>query len=160
MNPSPEYFDRVMDAVATVYGFKAGRVLTEDDVEAVQLFDTQAREDGETALDAFSKGYRAGQISAGGKDVAAVLDQMADQSVKHAADRAILMLGKQRAFWQGAQACREMMARFVEQGGDLVTAQSIRLNWNPEWGKDPGPPDTRSAASTARSQDGSRGPDA
>jgi len=44
----------------------------------------------------------------------------------------------EEAFVQGAQACREMMARFVEQGGDPVTAQSIRANWNPAWGNDPG----------------------
>jgi len=36
------------------------------------------------------------------------------------------------------QACREMMARFVEQGGDAVIADSIRANWNPSWGDDPG----------------------
>lgn len=44
-------------------------------------------------------------------------------------------------FVAGAQACREMMARFVEQGGDAVTAASIRANWHPGWGKDPGRPD-------------------
>lgn len=38
----------------------------------------------------------------------------------------------------GAQAMREMLARFVEQGGDARTAQSIRANWNPDWGTDPG----------------------
>ncbi len=37
-----------------------------------------------------------------------------------------------------AQVMREMFARFVEQGGDHVTAASIRANWNPSWGKDPG----------------------
>ena len=45
------------------------------------------------------------------------------------------------AFVDGAQAMREMLARFVEQGGDARTAQSIRLNWNPAWGNDPGRPD-------------------
>lgn len=44
------------------------------------------------------------------------------------------------AFRLGAQGFREMSARFVEQGGDAVTAQSIRANWNPEWGPDPGTP--------------------
>jgi hypothetical protein len=44
------------------------------------------------------------------------------------------------AFRLGAQGCREMEARFVEQGGDTTTAQSIRLNWNPHWGSDPGAP--------------------
>lgn len=41
-------------------------------------------------------------------------------------------------FAKGAQVCREMMARFVEQGGDSTTAGSIRANWNPTWGDDPG----------------------
>lgn len=45
-----------------------------------------------------------------------------------------------RSFRQGAQEMREMLARFVEQGGDPVTAASIRANWPPSWGEDPGPP--------------------
>lgn len=44
-------------------------------------------------------------------------------------------------FIEGAQACREMMARFVEQEGHHDIAASIRANWNPDWGKDPGRPD-------------------
>lgn len=44
------------------------------------------------------------------------------------------------AFRVGVQMCREMMARFVEHGGDPTTAQSIRANWNPAWGDDPGKP--------------------
>ena len=42
------------------------------------------------------------------------------------------------AFVAGAQAAREMLARFVEQGGDPRTAESIRANWHPAWGTDPG----------------------
>ncbi len=42
----------------------------------------------------------------------------------------------------GLQAMREMLARFVEQGGDTTTAMSIRANWNPDWGTDPGRPET------------------
>jgi hypothetical protein len=55
------------------------------------------------------------------------------------------MLEKQHeAFVAGAQQMREMLARFVEQGGDspaTVIAQSMRANWVPGWGKDPGKPD-------------------
>lgn len=47
----------------------------------------------------------------------------------------------EECFRDGARACREMMARFVEQGGDSNTAASIRANWNPTWGKDPGRPE-------------------
>lgn len=43
-------------------------------------------------------------------------------------------------FRAGLLACREYMARFVEQGGDHVTAQSIRANWWPRLGADPGAP--------------------
>lgn len=48
------------------------------------------------------------------------------------------------AFICGAQQMREMLARFVEQGGTELEkriAQSIRLNWVPGWGNDPGQPD-------------------
>jgi hypothetical protein len=44
------------------------------------------------------------------------------------------------AFRLGAQHCREMLAAFIEQGGDPRTAASIRANWDPTWGKDPGAP--------------------
>jgi hypothetical protein len=44
----------------------------------------------------------------------------------------------EEAFVRGAQAAREMLARFVEQGGDHATAASIRANWHPAWGTDPG----------------------
>lgn len=43
-------------------------------------------------------------------------------------------------FRAGLLACREYMARFVEQGGDATTAASIRANWWPWLGDDPGAP--------------------
>lgn len=49
---------------------------------------------------------------------------------------------QEAAFVHGAQACREMMARFIEQGGtetECAIAESVRLNWHPGWGLDPGP---------------------
>lgn len=45
-----------------------------------------------------------------------------------------------QSFVTGAQAMREMLARFVEQGGDRSTAASLRANWPPSWGDDPGRP--------------------
>ena len=48
-------------------------------------------------------------------------------------------------FAAGAQAMREMLARFVEQGGHDDIANSIRLNWHPGWGNDPGRPDAVAA---------------
>lgn len=46
------------------------------------------------------------------------------------------------SFRLGAQGCREMMARFVDQDGygDQNIVASIRANWHPGWGDDPGRP--------------------
>lgn len=49
-------------------------------------------------------------------------------------------LNGKTAYLRGLQDMREMLARFVEQGGDATTAASLRANWNPEWGEDPGRP--------------------
>lgn len=43
-------------------------------------------------------------------------------------------------FVEGLQAMREMLARFVEVM-DPKIAISIRANWDPRWGNDPGRPD-------------------
>jgi hypothetical protein len=43
-------------------------------------------------------------------------------------------------FVGGLVAMREMLAQFIEPQ-DPTMAQSIRANWKPEWGKDPGRPD-------------------
>ena len=53
------------------------------------------------------------------------------------------------AFKAGAQQMREMLARFVEHMQKIgqpwpepeVIAGSMRANWVPDWGKDPGKPD-------------------
>lgn len=39
------------------------------------------------------------------------------------------------AFIRGAQACREMVARSLAQGGSPF---HVRETWHPDWGDDPG----------------------
>lgn len=49
-----------------------------------------------------------------------------------------------KCFTSGLQAMREMLARFVEgtkDPHDIAIAQSMRANWNPSWGPDPGRPE-------------------
>lgn len=41
---------------------------------------------------------------------------------------------------RGAQLCREMMAKFAAYQGQPMLAMSIRANWDPAWGVDPGAP--------------------
>jgi hypothetical protein len=53
---------------------------------------------------------------------------------------AMLNPATQVMFRAGLLACREYMASFVEQGGDKDTAASIRANWWPALGPDPGRP--------------------
>lgn len=64
------------------------------------------------------------------------MDSSAARIPTEQADRPVVAFGH---FQRGAQACREMMARFVEVTHPQI-AQSIRLNWHPGWGGDPGQP--------------------
>lgn len=56
-----------------------------------------------------------------------------DEALQHCSD--VL-----RAIALGAQLCREMMAGFVAGQGQPMIAMSIRANWDPAWGVDPGAP--------------------
>lgn len=60
-------------------------------------------------------------------------------------------------FRAGLLACREYMARFVEQGGNPEIAQSIRANWWPNLGPDPGPPRLFDFAEIAEEHEGPNG---
>jgi hypothetical protein len=60
-------------------------------------------------------------------------------------------------FRAGLLACREYMARFVEQGGNTATAASIRANWWPSLGDDPGPPRLFDLAEVCDECDGPEG---
>lgn len=60
-------------------------------------------------------------------------------------------------FRAGLLACREYMARFVEQGGDTTTAASIRANWWPSLGDDPGAPRLFHFAELCEESDGPDG---
>jgi hypothetical protein len=53
---------------------------------------------------------------------------------------AMLNPATQVMFRAGLLACREYMASFVEQGGNKEIADSIRANWWPFLGPDPGRP--------------------
>src|SRR3954464_3720274 len=64
----------------------------------------------------------------------------------------------QVAFRAGFIFCREIMARFVEQGGDAATAQSIRANWMPQFGPDPGGPRKMAFSELATAEDMENGP--
>jgi hypothetical protein len=64
----------------------------------------------------------------------------------------------QVAFRAGFLLCREYMARFVEQGGDAPTAASIRANWIPTFGPDPGPPRKYDFAEITEAEDMENGP--
>lgn len=59
-------------------------------------------------------------------------------------------------FRAGLLAARETMARFVEQGGDATTAGSIRANWWPSLGPDPGPPRQNTFDEVAVEREGGR----
>lgn len=85
-------------------------------------------------------------ISVGGARILiSMIDKLENSLRLHGGDCASLSteleMARSERDWaaiDAARTMREMVARFVEQGGDATTAQSIRANWNPSWGEDPG----------------------
>lgn len=137
---SEEDFDRLMDATQTLLQLKVGDVLTQQMIDDLHLVDKDHREESERAIDAFAKGYEAGLERGAGADTAKLIEERDSARNAAAVANALSSYRAHTAFIQGARVCREMMARFVEQGGDSVTAGSIRANWHPAWGNDPGAP--------------------
>lgn len=132
--------DRSMEALRTLLHLKVGDVLTQEHLDDLLFLDEYHRSEEDTALNVFSEGYEAGVKRAAGVDTAKLIEER--DSFRNAASvaNALLTYRAHSDFILGARVCREMMARFVEQGGDPVTAGSIRANWRPSWGDDPGAP--------------------
>lgn len=133
--------DAEMEATSIVYGIRVGDVIDQATFDAIQLFDKMTRDDEEGRLTVFHQGYHAGMRRAGGTDTAKLIDERDSFRMSAVVANALRTSGEYHAFRSGAAACREMLARFVEQGGDTATAASIRANWHPDWGDDPGCPD-------------------
>jgi hypothetical protein len=145
-------FDALMDDMQVLYGMRPGHTVSEADLAALNRLDAYWREDSERAVDAYHRGWTQGLTHGGGVDVATLQERLDAARGQASVERALGKFAEQRGFRRGAQACREMLARFVEQGGDTVTANSIRANWNPAWGTDPGAPEdvSQPGASPAR----------
>ena len=140
-DPFEAAFDRLMDATQTLIQLKPGDVLTEEMIADLHLVDEDHRKDFERASEAFHRGYQAGLERGAGADTAKLIEERDDARMRVQIVHATSSAAERWAFILGAQVCREMMARFVEQGGNPVIANSIRLNWRPSWGDDPGVPD-------------------
>lgn len=153
-------WEALMDAMQVVITLKAGQVLTQADVDAVHLVDAYNREDQERAIDVFNTGFQRGMEAGGGADKADLINKLDAARSGLAVEKALGKFNDQRGFRRGAQACREMLARFVEQGGDATTAASLRANWNPEWGDDPGQPTSAQAGNQSPPTESPQSPNA
>jgi hypothetical protein len=138
---SDEAFDRLMDDMQVLYGLRAGHTVTQDDVDALNRLDAHYRAEEESATEVYHRAYQDGRRKAGGEDLVQANERADKAWAECATLKALRKFDEQRGFRKGAAACRETIARFVEQGGDATMAASIRLNWNPDWGPEPTPQD-------------------
>lgn len=134
-----EAFNRLMDAHQTLIQLKPGDVLSQEMIDDLLLVESDYRENDERNTDAFHKGYEVGLERGSNADTAKLIEERDAARSGASIANAIRTSCEYHAFKRGAQACREMMARFVE-AVDPITANSIRLNWKPSWGADPGEP--------------------
>lgn len=141
-------FDRVMDTLQLIISIKGRHVLTDQEADDIRYLEAYYREHDERATEAFDRGYQYGLKRGGGADTAKLIEER-DQSRSIAAvANAVASASERWAFINGAQACREMIARFVEATNPTI-ANSIRLNWKPSWGDDPGAPTEEKYADAA-----------
>jgi hypothetical protein len=133
-----EVMDAEMEATSRVYGICVGDVIDRATFDAIQLYDKYNREEEEGRTTVFHQGYQAGMRRAGGVDTAKLIEERDTARTSAQVANALRTASARHNFLWGARACREMMARFVEQGGNTATAASIRANWHPAWGTDPG----------------------
>lgn len=139
-NPSDEWTEGQFEALITLHMLKPGEVLTEDDCWAIEHVRVQADEVENSAIDAFDNGRKHGIVSVAGKTDAQMFAEIERLKTELTVSKALSRFYQRSCsteFIRGASACREVMARFVEQGGDPATANSIRLNWSPTWGEEP-----------------------
>jgi hypothetical protein len=133
-------YDDYIEALSATYGWKVGHVLTADDIAALALIDRHSRMHEDGLTDTYHRGYQDGLRHAGGTDVQALANKNDVLNTKLSVERGLRQMERQWGFREGAQRMREMLARFTEQGGAPIIANSLRLNWNPQWGDDPGEP--------------------
>lgn len=134
-------WEAFMEATQTVLTLKAGQTLTQEDIDQILFVGEYERRDEERQIDCFHRGYQLGLHEGGGSEVADLIERVSDLRTSLVVANALSKVGRTTGFVRGAQACREMVARFVGQGGKPILAGSIRLNWHPGWGQDPGAPE-------------------
>lgn len=135
-----EALDRVEEAMVTLLSLKAGDQLTAENLADLLFLEEYYRKDQETQTDVFHRGYQSGLRRGAGADTAKLIEERDEARTRAMIANALRTSNAHHAFIVGAQVCREMMARFIEQGGDATTANSVRQNWRPSWGDDPGAP--------------------
>lgn len=133
-------FERLMDAHQTLIRLKVGDTVTQEVLDHLLLIESDYRENDERNTDAFHRGYEAGLARGAGADTAKLIEERDTARTRASIANALRTSGEYHAFLNAACVMREMCARFVEQGGHPEIAQSIRLNWRPAWGGDPGAP--------------------
>lgn len=92
---------------------------------------------GYTILDSLNADWRAGEVQ---EELDEYGHSAWDELARRRTDEIVRRVNTyDQRFVDGLVAMREMLARFVEHGGNPVVAHSMRLNWNPEWGPAPDP---------------------
>lgn len=135
-----EALDRVEEAIVTLLNLKPGDQLTAESLADLLFLEEYYRKDQETQIDVFHRGYQYGLSRGAGADTAKLVKERDEARTRAMVANVVATSNAHHAFIVGAQVCREMMARFIEQGGNATIANSVRQNWRPSWGDDPGRP--------------------
>ena len=96
MTDSEQEFEREMAAVSTVYGLRPGHTLTQEDFDAIQLYDKTQRRDEQRAIDCFHDGYMQGLREGGSADIEEMRRKLDEQFCQHGVDKVMRRLAEDR----------------------------------------------------------------
>jgi len=99
-------WEKLEDAIGTLWGLEPGHVLTKADVDGLRHMDTCHRNDEEVATDAYHRGYEEGLRERGGEELVAREKWLSERETRAATDRAMRKLAEARAQTAEAELAR------------------------------------------------------
>lgn len=91
-----EDWDKLQDAIGTLWGLEPGHVLTEADVDGLRHMDTCHRNDEEAATDAYNRGWEDGLRKRGGDELVELQKRVDEAGIAKATERAMRKLAERR----------------------------------------------------------------
>lgn len=118
-------FDRLMDDMQVLYAMRAGHVVSQDDIDALNRLDSHWRSEEERATDAYHRGWTDG-LRQGGGESAVAADARADEAwIESASQKMMRALAEQRV--DALREAAQPLANYIGGWADLHDSELVSV---------------------------------